>query len=172
MLKIFFIVLLLLPVVSFSQDAADSTGSDLSAAQAKQVLDHHNKVRSEVHLTSLTWSADLASFAQEWADSLVSTGACKLRHRQNNEYGENIYMNSSSSSFNPVSASQAWYGEKQKYTYSKIGEAGSAHSMHYTQMIWKDTKEVGMGMATCANGGVIVVANYSPAGNYTGNYPY
>ena len=171
MLKIFFFVLLLLPAVSFSQEG-DSTGSNLSATQAKEVLDHHNKVRGDLHLPPLTWSAALASFAQDWADSLVSTGACNLRHRQNNGYGENIYMNSSAASFKPLSASLAWYAEKQKYTYSKIGEAGSAHSMHYTQMVWKDTKEMGLGMTTCANGGVIVVANYNPAGNYTGNYPY
>ena len=43
-------------------------------------------------------------------------------------------------------------------------------------MIWKNSKEVGIGKARDQNGKVIVVANYSPPGNYIGqfreNVPY
>ena len=158
-------------MLSFSQDTT-KTGSNISPVDAKEMVEHHNKVRADLRLPPLKWSKQLASFAQAWANSLVASGACNLQHRPNNEYGENLYMFSSSASFKPIKASLAWYAEKEKYTYSKIGEAGSANSMHYTQMIWKATTEMGAGMATCTNGGVIVVANYNPSGNYTGEYPY
>ncbi len=65
-----------------------------------------------------------------------------------------------------------WYGEKEKYTYSKLGEGNWMETGHYTQMIWKNTTEIGVGIATCPSGGVIVVANYNPPGNFSGEYPY
>jgi hypothetical protein len=37
---------------------------------------------------------------------------------------------------------------------------------HYTQIIWRNTTEVGCGMATCSNGSEIWVCNYNPPGNY------
>jgi hypothetical protein len=39
-------------------------------------------------------------------------------------------------------------------------------------MIWENSREVGVGVAKCADGALIVVANYFPAGNYIGEYPY
>jgi hypothetical protein len=39
-------------------------------------------------------------------------------------------------------------------------------------MVWKNTKEVGVGIGYCKNGGIIIVASYFPAGNYIGQYPY
>jgi hypothetical protein len=39
-------------------------------------------------------------------------------------------------------------------------------------MIWKNTKEIGVGIATCPAGGLIVVANYNPPGNFMGEFPY
>lgn len=37
---------------------------------------------------------------------------------------------------------------------------------HFTQVVWKDTKEVGIGLATDGNT-VFVVGQYLPAGNIT-----
>ena len=87
-------------------------------------------------------------------------------------YGENIFGGSSAEAFKPLDASIAWYNEIQKYTYSKLGESNWAETAHYTQMIWKNTKEIGVGISACPAGGVVVVANYNPAGNYSGEYPY
>jgi hypothetical protein len=39
-------------------------------------------------------------------------------------------------------------------------------------MVWKSTKEVGVGVAYCKNGGIIVSASYFPAGNIVGETPY
>jgi pathogenesis-related protein 1 len=172
MIKIFLLALLFFPTLSFSQDTTiNNTGSKISPEDAGAILDHHNKIRNDLKIPPLTWSAELAAYAQAWADSLAS-GDCTLRHREQPLYGENIYMASGSDSFKPVSASLAWYSEKEKYAYSKIGEGDWQSSLHYTQMIWKNTKEMGAGMATCPNGNIIIVANYNPSGNYSGEYPY
>lgn len=47
---------------------------------------------------------------------------------------------------------------------------------HFTQMVWKNTQEMGMAMARGLNGKIYVVANYNPRGNVVGkfmaNVPY
>jgi len=43
-------------------------------------------------------------------------------------------------------------------------------SGHFAQMIWKNSQELGMGLARSKNGRVIVVANYNPRGNYIGQF--
>jgi pathogenesis-related protein 1 len=55
-----------------AQTIPDFTGSKLTKEEAQIALDFHNKVRTEVGVTALTWSPDLAKFAQEWADHLAS----------------------------------------------------------------------------------------------------
>ena len=37
-------------------------------------------------------------------------------------------------------------------------------------MVWKGSKEIGVGKATGKDGKTIVVANYRPAGNMVGNF--
>ena len=173
MLKVFLFCLLLFPAFSFCQSAIESTGSNVTPEDAQAVLDHHNKIRQDLGIPPLTWSKDVAAFAQQWADSLANFNDCNIKHHSNElGYGENIFGASSADVFKPIDASLAWYKEKEKYTYSKLGEGNWYETAHYTQMIWKNTTEMGMGIATCPSGGLVIVANYSPAGNYSGEYPY
>jgi uncharacterized protein YkwD len=160
------------PILCFSQNNIDNTGSNISPGDAQAILAYHNKVRSDLNIPPLAWNSNLASFAQSWADSLAIKYNCKLIHRQPNQYGENIYGGYSSDSIKPVSAAIDWYSEIKQYTYRKISEENWYNTGHYTQMIWKNTTEVGVGMATCPGGGVVIVANYNPPGNYMGEYPY
>jgi len=158
--------LLLISCYSYAQSINDTTGARISAKDAQLVLDHHNRVRKEVGVPPLTWSKELAAFAQQWADQLASTG--KFEHRPNNSYGENIFIGSGG--YTVLDASKDWYSEKKGYTYSKIGDDLSAG--HYTQMVWKNTKQMGVGVAIAGNGDMYVVANYSPPGNFIGQFPY
>ncbi len=41
---------------------------------------------------------------------------------------------------------------------------------HFTQIVWKDTKELGIGRFEPKPGTVIVVVNCAPAGNVIGEY--
>lgn len=45
-----------------------------------------------------------------------------------------------------------------------------SNSGHFTQVVWKETKEVGFGKAKSSGGRVFVVGSYRPAGNMVGNY--
>ena len=41
---------------------------------------------------------------------------------------------------------------------------------HFTQLIWKDSKQLGVGVAKSRKGFTKLVAKYKPAGNVIGSY--
>lgn len=151
------------------------TGSKISKSEAQLALDHHNKVRADVGSPALKWSPELSKFAQEWADHLADNN-CDMQHRPHSgewsqKYGENIFWGSASS-YTPLDASESWYSEIKDYTYAALNESNWYNTGHYTQMVWKNTTYVGIGVAKCSDGGIIIVANYDPPGNYMGEKPY
>lgn len=147
------------------------TGSSVPQDQAQLALDFHNKVRQDVGAAPLEWSADLAAYAQQWANHLAADSNCDLEHTPNNVYGENLF-GGSGESYTALDASQDWYSESNDYTYGVLTQDNWYATGHYTQMIWSNTTRIGMGMATCNGGGVVIAAEYDPPGNYMGQKPY
>ncbi|WP_348811068.1 CAP domain-containing protein [Flavobacterium maritimum] len=166
------IVMGLLFLVAFCSKAQgiSYTGSKVSVKDADKFMEHHNSVRDEVGVPNLSWNPKLAKVAQKYANLLASK-KCSLKHSQNPKYGENLFMGNGTV-YTAVDASKAWYKEKRMYSYSKIGYNNYKTVGHYTQMIWKNTTDVGVGVAICKDGSYIFVANYFPKGNYIGKYPY
>jgi pathogenesis-related protein 1 len=148
-----------------------NTGSSVPQAQARAALDFHNAKRQDVGVAPLHWSTNLAAVAQNWANHLAKDQGCSLNHTQNDPYGENLF-GGQGGPYTALSAAQAWYSEIAKYHYGVLANDSWYATGHYTQMIWHDTTEVGIGQATCSGGGTVVVAEYNPPGNYIGQKPY
>ena len=148
-------------------------GSLLTANEAKEALDFHNKARNDVGVAPLTWSPEISKYAQEWANNLAANG-CQLQHRssaQNTKgYGENIGMGYSG--YNALSASKAWYSEISQFQNVVLDQNNWYKAGHYSQMVWRNTTHLGIGVAKCSNGATIVVGNYNPPGNYMGQKAY
>lgn len=167
-MKLYFSILL----INFLQiQILAQTGSQLTEKQAKEVLDFHNQARLEVGVQDLKWSIELSQYAQKWADHLAKNG-CEMEHREVSNYGENLYWTTNGNKITPLDASKAWYSEIHDYKNEPINRKKLHKVGHYTQMVWHDTQKVGMGIATCGNGEMIVVANYDPPGNYLGEKAY
>jgi len=152
-----------------------ATGSAVTKEDAQKALDFHNKVRKDVGVGGLEWSPEVAAFAQLWANKLAAEG-CKLEHRPATGkwaqlYGENIYFGTAKG-LNTLDASKAWYSEIKDFTDGKLTPKNFVKVAHYTQMVWKTTSKIGIGKAGCSSGATIIVANYSPLGNYMGQRPY
>ncbi|MBS1488494.1 MAG: SCP-like extracellular [Bacteroidetes bacterium] len=152
------------------------TGSKISQEDAQKALDFHNRARKEVGTQPLVWSAELAAYAQAWADHLAN-GTCEMEHRPHEGewkqvHGENIYWGSSAGSFSVLSACEGWYGEIKDYHHEAISRSNFRQTGHYTQMVWKNTQRVGIARAVCQDGALIIVANYDPPGNYIGEKAY
>lgn len=166
----------LLALTCHAQSVPATTGSAISQVAAQAALDLHNRARQDVGTAPLAWSAELADFAQQWANYLATDKGCRMEHRPrqgawSSPYGENIFLGSAAS-YTPRDAAHAWYSEIRDYQKGPFGGDNWYKVGHYTQMVWKRTAHVGMGQAVCANGSVIIVANYDPAGNFMGQEPY
>ncbi|XP_052085478.1 uncharacterized protein LOC127723083 [Mytilus californianus] len=144
---------------------------------AEQALNAHNGLRAKHGVPALTCAADLCAMAQKWADHLFTNNLTE--HSPNDHRpgtGENIaYLMGTMADLDypAEDATESWYSEIKNYGpfYGKepppFGQV-SAYG-HFTQIVWKDTKEMGIGKAK-GNGRVVVVANYRPAGNFIGSY--
>lgn len=134
----------------------------------QQCLKTHNEYRQKHGVPPLKLSKELCTHAQNHANFLIKRSA--LSHSNNPNYGENIYAISSNDPNLTITGDEAvrnWYKEVEKHTFGE--EPTSLGTGHFTQVVWKDTKELGVAFAK--NGGrIIIVANYSPPGNYIGQY--
>ena len=63
-------------------------------------------------------------------------------------------------------ATDDWYSEIKMYNFKKDYQNGTGH---FTQLVWKETEEVGFGVANKGST-YYVVANYYPAGNFLGQF--
>ncbi|KAL9238527.1 hypothetical protein vseg_012933 [Gypsophila vaccaria] len=129
----------------------------------------HKSARSAVGVATLVWDTTLAKYAQDYATQRAAD--CQLVHSPG-DYGENLAVGFGyGSNFTGVYAVNLWIAEKSKYDFAsnscKNGECG-----HYTQVVWRDSVRLGCARVTCNNGGVFVVCNYDPPGNYIGERPY
>ncbi len=168
--------MLFVVLVGMTQEIPENTGSEIEHEDAQAALEFHNIKRKEVGVPPLHWSTELAGYAQEWADYLARQNNCRMAHRaalnkNEKEYGENIFWGSGKD-FTAKDAAEAWYSEIDKYKYQPVSRSGFSGTGHYTQMVWKGTREMGIGISTCSDGATIIVANYSPQGNIIGEKPY
>jgi pathogenesis-related protein 1 len=136
-------------------------------AFAREMLAAHNAVRARVRLVpALAWSEKLAAVAQGWADTLLERH--RLEHRPNSRYGENLFEMTGAEA-TPAEVVDAWASEAAGYDY----KTNSCHGAcgHYTQLVWRSTREVGCAVAQ-KGGRQIVACEYNPPGNYRGQRPW
>ncbi|XP_053551404.1 Golgi-associated plant pathogenesis-related protein 1-like [Bombina bombina] len=123
-------------------------------------LSMHNAYRKRHGSPPLQLSRELCNSAQRWANYLLSIRT--MKHSKWG-YGENIYYCSGHKELKGRKPVDRWYDEIQYYNYSRPGFA--MNTGHFTQVVWKDSKQLGVGVATDGRGTFYVVGQYSPAGN-------
>ena len=121
---------------------------------------------ARLHLPPLVWSEKLAKAAQEWAHTLIKEGA--FHHPAKSPWGQNLY-DVTGGEFLPEQIVRGWAAEASQYDYRNNECRGMCG--HYTQLVWRDTKEVGCAVARGGNREVWV-CDYSPPGNHGGKRPY
>jgi len=109
----------------------------------------------------------LTAFAQKRADYIAASDGSEFRHPNDLKYGENLAWHSRKTR-SCKELIKMWYDEIELYDF----EAGNFdHSTgHFTQLVWASTTRVGCAKSISEgpNGGVYLVCNYDPAGNYLG----
>lgn len=156
-------------------------GSTADSPFAREMISAHNSVRISATptpsplLSPLTWSTTAASKAQAWADQ------CTFNHNPNlGNYGENIAAAAPPNTNTTAGVVQDWASEAANYNYGLNTCAGGKVCGHYTQIVWRDTKQVGCAMKVCTTNSPFTgfpqwqfwVCDYSPPGNFNGQRPY
>lgn len=157
------------PGSSVSRKSSSSSSDDDDDKFEEVALKKHNEYRKKHGCSSLKLDKKLCKYSQEWADKLAKEN--KFEHRQNAKYGENLYCSWSS---NPKSGCpgdkpvESWYSEIGQHKFGS--EPRSMGTGHFTQVVWKNSKTLGIAKARSSSGKIIVVANYEPAGNFVGQF--
>jgi pathogenesis-related protein 1 len=163
---------------SGDDDGKGPNNTGKAGSDAQVYVNAHNAVRAAVHkptnytgtwaaLPPVTWSDEVATSAQEWANHLQGSMSCGLMHADGTGYGENL---AAGSNVDAARAVELWASELDNYTYSPKYEF-ETNTGHYTQVVWRKTTEIGCASAKCSASSV-VVCRYEPPGNYVGQAPY
>ncbi|XP_024122645.1 GLI pathogenesis-related 2, like [Oryzias melastigma] len=139
-------------------------GKSASKQFSEELLQCHNEYRKKHQAPELKLSSKLSKEAARYAESLASTRI--LKHSEastRGSCGENLAWASYDQTGKDVS--DRWYEEVKQYNFSRPGF--STGTGHFTAMVWKNTKKLGVGKAVASDGSSFVVARYFPAGNIT-----
>lgn len=151
------------------RSSSSSESDDDEHDFAKECLKQHNYYRAKHGVPNLKLSKSLCKYAQEWANKCAKDN--KMNHRPDHKYGENIFMAWYSDLEHKLNAKEPvdnWYSEISMHTFG--AEPRSLSSGHFTQVVWKESKELGVGIARNKTGAIYVVGNYDPPGNMIGSY--
>jgi len=149
-----------------------------SDVDSERMLSAHNNVRAAVGVGPLRWSSRLANSASRWASHLAQDNRCVMKH---NEPGENLYWASPQvwsdgrrerQRVSEDDVVSIWAAERAFYDHGKNTCRQGKVCGHYTQVVWRDTAEIGCAKSFCSNQGQIWVCHYRPFGNVIGRKPY
>lgn len=133
---------------------------------ALDMLDAHNQYRAKHGSPEMVLEPAVTASAQQWAEYLAETET--FEHSAGSGNGENLAVRWGGR-HTGFSATKAWYDEIEVYNFD-TPTGFSAETGHFTQVVWKASTKLGVGVAcnTGGKGGQYVVAQYNPAGNLTG----
>ncbi|XP_073014189.1 pathogenesis-related protein 1A-like [Typha latifolia] len=142
----------------------------LARNSPQDFLGLHNSARANVNVGPMSWSDTVAAYAQDYANQRAAD--CQLIH-SGGPYGENIYWGSTEE-FTAADAVGWWVAEKQYYDYesNSCSAPPDESCLHYTQVVWANSVQLGCARVTCNNGGTFITCNYDPPGNFNGERPY
>ena len=140
---------------------------DQNKFDKEKALSMHNKFRAIHGSNKLELNSELNNIAQLYANECAEIQSSEHSPKlyKNDFIGENIFEISTDDELNIdiEDICNKWYSEKKEYDFNS--NKYQTYTGHFTQMIWKDSKEVGFGYKKTKKGKSYFVAIYYPEGN-------
>ncbi|KAI3381655.1 hypothetical protein SNEBB_004552 [Seison nebaliae] len=137
----------------------------------REMLEAHNIYRNRHRAPSLTMSKDLTRIAQTYAEILADQNYMKHSNNRWKEktIGENLAMfySGRNNEYTGLYATNQWYSEVEVYSFKNFFKHKCGH---FSQLIWKSSRLIGIGCAQSKDGIWYAVANYFPPGNFIGKF--
>ena len=159
--------------VSGESQAELHEGTDYKNA----MLWHHNRARANHGASNLAWSDECESAARDAA------AFCDFEHHTVDGQGQNLFTVSGDAYNATAGITESWYkAEADIYgAFDSTPNMATFHEWgHLSQVLWKKTTHVGCVTIDCGSKmtidgspselGLYTVCNYSPPGNYEGEY--
>ena len=141
-----------------------------------RLLAAHNRERVAIGVPLLEWDAQLAADAKVWADALAATGTFEHSPADASDpevEGENLWAGTPGA-WSPEEMVGLWLAEKRDYwpgVFPAVSRSRNLENVgHYTQVIWRASREVGCATAV-GKEEEFLVCRYSQAGNVIGQRP-
>ncbi|KAE9553955.1 hypothetical protein FO519_002819 [Halicephalobus sp. NKZ332] len=67
-----------------------------------------------------------------------------------------------------LNPAKMWYSEVEKANFNDL--EGTMNCLHFTQLVWKKSTKIGIGVTVAKNGMCFVVADFDPPGNIVGYF--
>lgn len=150
--------------------------SDHRANFEERILAAHNRERGDLNVPPMRWNNALAADAAKWASHLVRVGHLVHYKEAPDDWdpqGENLWAGTKGY-YSPEAMVGLWIAEKRNYRpgiFPANSRTGNLEDVgHYTQLIWRSSREVGCAIA---RGGQddFLVCRYAEGGNVIGERP-
>ena len=140
---------------------------------ALSAIKRHNVVRACHNANPLMFNCEIMKIAQDYSQYLA-TQVGTLQHSGTEFHGEwmgeNLaYVGGSNINISGERPTNMWYNEVKSYNFNNPGF--SSGTGHFTQVVWKNSKEFGIGLY-CQNNKCFMTGNYYPGGNFGYNTEY
>ena len=134
----------------------------------EEILNSHNEKRSKHNSPPLLLNPSLSTLAQNKAEEMAE--GKKIKKDNNQQFGINLFF--SKKNCNGEEVTSFWYKGRKKYDFTKLNNNinNDEEINNFTQLIWKNTKDVGFGFSNDNKGNFYVVAYYFPKGNIKEEY--
>ncbi|KAF7975783.1 hypothetical protein HWV62_8601 [Athelia sp. TMB] len=144
-----------------------SAASGTASSDINAYLNGHNSNRTIHDASPVTWNQTMADKAQTWANN------CVFEHSGGSlgPWGENL--SAGTGDYPIADGILAWTNEVSVFNPSN---PSAEAALHFTQVVWKATKQIGCAVASCPNmfpgygAANFYVCEYYPPGNVGGEY--
>lgn len=160
----------LFPAAALAAFLAGTPAQAQDAQFADRILATHNEERARLGIPPLRWSAALAANAERWAAHLSTLNV--LEHDDSLDVeGENLWRGSGGGAYTPEDMVMLWIDERaafQNGVFPDVSTSGQWEDVgHYTQVIWRNTAQVGCALGEAGEDEVLV-CRYMDGGNFEG----